>query len=420
MNFPQIQTIRRWLTSYTAISKYWNSSVNLLIKIGSPIVILALGFGAFFLLDLAKPEPEKKTEPPRPLSVYIEPAERRDISLRVKTGGEVRSRTAVNIVSQVAGRIVSVSAEFTEGGNVTPGVSFVEIDDRDYQLALSSAEASVAEAEVGVQEAVAQADVARKQLRNAKNASPLALKLPQVAQAYARLKAAQAILQRAELDLDRTKIALPFTGRISEKMVGIGQYVGPGTMIGQAFATDVVQIRLPLTDTQLASLGLPIGFVAVESNKIPVELTAVVAGKIQSWQGHLTRLDASIDSTTRTLFGLVEVQDPYGTNSSQHAMPLAVGLYVNAEIFGRQISNATVIPRQALRAGDNVFVLNDQQRLEIRNVTVVHSTETEAVIGTGVQPHERVIISSIRNPIPGMNLTPLTEVRESVATRGEV
>lgn len=394
--------------------------MNPFLRIGIPIVILALGVGAFFLLDLAKPEPEQKTEPPRPLSVYIEPAEKTDISLRVKTGGEVRSRTAVDIVSQVAGRIVSVSPEFTEGGNFSPGVAFVEVDDRDYQLALSSAEANVAEAEVGVQEALAQADVAQKQLRDAKNASPLALKKPQVAQAQARLKAAQANLQRAELDLDRTKIALPFAGRISEKMVGIGQYVGPGTMIGQAFATDVVQIRLPFTDTQLASLGLPIGFVAGPDNRIPVELTAVVAGKIQNWQGHLTRLDASIDSTTRTLFGLVEVWEPYGSNSSQHAMPLAVGLYVNAEIFGRLVSNATVIPRQALRAGDNVFVLNAEERLEIRNVTVVHSNNIEAVIGEGVQPNERVIISSIRNPIPGMALTPLTEVRESVATRGEL
>ena len=113
----------------------------------------------------------------------------------------------------------------------------------------------------------------------------------------------------------------------------------------------------------------------------------------------------------------MEVYEPYGNNASQHAMPLAVGLYVNAEIFGRQVSNATVIPREALRAGDNVFVLNDQERLEIRTVTVVHSTDTEAVIGEGVQPNDRVIVSSIRNPIPGMSLTALTE-QKAVAARG--
>ena len=96
------------------------------------------------------------------------------------------------------------------------------------------------------------------------------------------------------------------------------------------------------------------------------------------------RLDAAIDRETRTLFGLVEVTQPYAENVSQHEMPLAVGLYVQAEIFGRQLDNATVIPREALRAGDNVFVLNEEDRLEIRNVTVVHSTKSEAVIGAGV------------------------------------
>lgn len=392
--------------------------MNLLVKIGAPVSILAMGVGAFFLLDLAKPEPEKKTDPPRPLSVYVKPAEQADIALRVTSGGEVRSRTDVNIVSEIAGRIVRVSNEFTEGGRVEAGVAFVEIDDRDYQLALSQAEATVAEAEVGVQEAVAQADVAIKQLRNPNNASPLARKEPQVAQAKARLKAAKANLQRAELDLARTKIALPFAGRIKEKMVDVGQYVSPGTMIGQAFATDVVQIRLPLTDSQLASLGLPIGFVANKDQVLPVELTAVVAGLDQNWQGHLVRLDASIDRDTRTLFGLVEVTEPYGENLSQHGMPLAVGLYVNAEIFGREIVDATIIPRQGLRAGDNVFVLNSEQRLEIRNVQVVHSSDTDAVIGSGISPQDRIIVSSIRNPIPGMNLTALTDdPQSSVAHR---
>ncbi len=319
----------------------------------------------------------------------------------------------------MAGRIISVSSEFTEGGQVSPDVAIVQIEDRDYQLALSQAQATVAEAEFGVEEALAQADVARKQLRDTKNASALALRKPQVAQAQARLKAAQANLERAELDLARTEISLPFSGRISQKMVDVGQYVGPGTMIGQAFATDVVQIRLPLTDAQLASLGLPIGYVAAPNEGMPVELSAVVAGKVQAWQGELVRLDASIDRQTRTLFGLVAVKDPYTENVSQHGMPLAVGLYVQAEVFGRQLENATVIPREALRAGDNVFVLNDSDRLEIRNVTVVHSTNNEAVIGSGVLPIDRVIVSSIRNPIPGMNLAALTEKpQSSVASQG--
>ena len=393
---------------------------ELIIKLVAPAAILATGLGAFVMLEAAKPEPEKKVEPPRPLSVYVEIAQRADVALLVSTEGEVRAKTQVNLVAQIAGRIVSVSSEFTEGGRVTPGETLISIEDTDYQLSLSQAQARVAEAEVGVQEAVASADVAKKQLRNANNASPLALKKPQVAQAKARLAAANAELAQAELNLTRTKISLPFKGRVTEKVVDIGQFVSPGTFLGKAFATDVVQIRVPLDDDELASLDLPIGFVATSSEPIMVNLSATVAGRVQQWQGKLERLDAAIDRASRTLFAMVEVEDPYGQHVSQNGMPLAVGLFVSAEIEGRNIQNATVIPSSALRAGDNVFVVNAESRLEIREVEVVHSSENDVIIGAGIEPEEQVIVSSIRNPIPGMTLSPLPiAARSQLASRGE-
>ena len=384
-----------------------------------PVLILVAGGGAFALLDAAKPEPEKKTEEPRPLSVYIEPVNKADISLLVSSEGEVRPRTQVTIVAQVAGRVVSVSSEFTEGGVVKPGATLLQIEDTDYKLALAQAQSAVAEAEVGIQEAEAGADVARKQLRDARNASPLALKKPQVARARALLVSAQSALSQAELNLSRTKISLPFRGRLSEKNVNVGQYVSPGTPIGQAFSTDYVEVRLPLDDTQLASLDLPIGFIAARDQVIKVNLSATVAGKVQLWEGRLVRLDASIDSQTRTLYGQVEVASPYAENVSQFKMPLAVGLYVNAEIEGRSIANATVISREGLRAGNRVFVVNSEGKLEIRNVSVVHSSPKEAVIDAGIEANDRVIISSIRNPIPGMALTAIDQSGAGALAGGE-
>jgi len=368
-------------------------------------MILMAGGGAFALLDAAKPEPEKKTEALRPLSVYVQSAEVADLALRVASEGEVRPRTEVTIVAQVAGRVVSVSSEFTEGGIITPGATLLQIEDTDYLLAVAQAQSAVAEAEVGIQEAEASADVARKQLRDARNASPLALKKPQLARAKAMLVSAKSALSQAELNLARTKISLPFQGRLSEKNVNVGQYVSPGTPIGKAFSTDYVEVRLPFDDTQLASLDLPIGFIAARDEVIKVKLSATVAGKVQRWEGKLVRLDASIDSQTRTLYGQVEVAFPYTENVSQHKMPLAVGLYVVAEIQGRKVANATIINREGLRAGNRVFIVNDDGKLEVRNVTVVHSSPTEAIIDSGIQPSDKVIISSIRNPIPGMALT---------------
>ncbi len=376
-------------------------------KVVAPIAILLVAIASFKMLEAGKPVPEKKTEEIRPLSVYIEHAEQKDVSLLVSTQGEVRARTEVDLVAQVAGRVVSISSEFTEGGIVTQGVSLINIDDTDYKLALAQSQAAVAEAEVGVQEALAIAGVARKQLRSSKKQSPLALKLPQVAQAKARLKAARASLSLAELNLARTKISLPFNGRVIEKSVDIGQYVSPGISLGRAFSTKVVEVRVPLDDDELASLDLPIGFIADGENPLLVDLSATVAGKMQRWQGELVRLDAAIDSRTRTLFGQIEIKSPYDKNVSQNNMPLAVGIYVKAEIKGRNISDATVIPRDGLRAGNNVFVVNSKDRLDVRKVDVIHSSSKIAIIGSGVKPDDRVIVSSIRNPIPGMRISAL-------------
>jgi RND family efflux transporter MFP subunit len=389
--------------------------VNKLIKYIAPVLVIAAGFGGFALLHWSKPEPEKRTEAPRALSVFVEKVESANLALQVQAEGEVRAGTVVDLVSQVAGRVVAVSAEFTEGGMVQPGVALVEIEPIDFQLALAQAEARLAEAEVALQTAIATADVARKQLRNASQASDLALKKPQVAEARARMEAASADLQQARLNLARTKISLPFAGRLMSTLVDVGQYVTPGTPLGRAFAIDKVEVRLPLSDSQLASLGLAIGYIAQDNEGLDVEFSALVAGTRQSWTGKLVRLDAAIDPATRMLYATAEVEAPYTTHRSDHGMPMAVGLYVNAEIQGRLVSDAFVIPRDALRAGNKVFVVNVDGKLDIRNVQLTHSTATEAVVASGLAVGERVVVSSIRNAIAGMDLEALNSAATGTA-----
>lgn len=378
-------------------------------KILAPLGVLVLGVGLFALLQVSKPEPEKKEKEVRALSVFVEPVLNSDVTLNVHTQGEVRARTEVDLVTQVGGRVVAVSNEFTEGGLIEPGAVLVTIEDTDYKLALIQAEVRVAEAEVRVQQALATADVARKQLRNDASATALALKRPQVAEANARLKAAEADLEQASVNLKRTKITLPFAGRLVSTQVDVGQYITPGTRLGKAFSTDIVEVRVPLTDDQLASLGLPIGYIAGDGAGRKVRFSAKVAGVKQHWEGRLVRLDASIDRSTRLIYGQVEVLDPYGVNVSEHHMPLAVGLYVDAVIEGQVVENAYSIPRHALRAGNNVYLVNDEGFLEIRKVGVLHSSSSEAIISRGVTQGEQVVVSSIRNPMPGMALEAMPE-----------
>ena len=368
-----------------------------------PVGIGFAGIAIFALLQVTKPRPVPNIEPPRPVSVEVAPAIRAASRPIVVAYGEVRPGVRTQLVAQVGGRIDSIAHAFIEGGEFAPGEVLLSIENTDYLAAVDERFARLAAAKVDLEQAVADADVARKQLAGQKNPSPLALKQPQVARAEAAVKAAETALSLAQTNLERTQISLPFRGRVQSQSADLGQFVSPGKVLGTVFGTDVAEVRLALTDSQLASLGIPIGFSGDTDGALPVVLSGEIGGVTYRWQAALVRLDAAIDPTTRTVYGTVRVQDPYGDASIQ-GMPLAVGLYVDAEIEGRPIIDAIQIAAEGLRAGNEVFVLNGEGLLDIRQVEVVHRNRDTVLLGAGVEAGEQVIISAIRNPVRGMRL----------------
>ncbi|HSG62211.1 MAG TPA: efflux RND transporter periplasmic adaptor subunit [Pseudomonadales bacterium] len=364
-----------------------------------PVLILVASVGIYQVLHATKPEPEKKEDAPRPLSLFVESVRQVDKTLNVQATGEVRARNEIDVVAQVSGRIVAMSDAFTEGSAVSPGEVLIEIDDRDYRVAVASAEARVAEAEVRLEQATADADVARRLLIDRVNPTALALKKPQVAQAKAALKAAQVELQRAQLDLERTKLTVPFNGRVKSRMAGLGQFVTPGTPLGRVFATDQVEVRLALTDAQLRTLGKHMGFVADSEQEAPrVVFSNTMAGSTHYWHGYLKSIDAAVDSHTRSIYALAVLDAPYHQDGE---IPMAVGMYVEASIAGREVSQATLIPRSALRPGNIVFTIEDGV-LRRNSVDVIFQSDDFALVDAGVQPGQDVVVSPIRNPIDGM------------------
>ncbi|MEM6302885.1 MAG: HlyD family efflux transporter periplasmic adaptor subunit, partial [Pseudomonadota bacterium] len=310
-----------------------------LLRIAAPVLVIALGVALVFVLKATAPKPQTDEAPPRPTTVYTRIAESTDATIMVATQGQVRARTAISLTAEVSGRVISVGDEYVEGGEFDRETVLLEIDDSDYRAALRQAEAQVAAAELAIQQALADADVAEKQLRNIANPSALSLKKPQIAEARARKEAAIAGVELARLDLARTKITLPFSGRVAATSVHIGEYVTVGSQLGQVFSIDRVQVRLPLTNQQLASLGLPIGFTAgSQQNPTAIDFSANVAGQVQAWTGYLLGIDAAIDPETRLIYATGEVEDPYGTGASSNAMPLAVGLFVDAKIAGKAVT----------------------------------------------------------------------------------
>ena len=369
-----------------------------------PVVIGLVGLAAYTLLQITAPQPAPRLEAPRPISVKVEPAIRTLTRPTIVAFGEVRPAVRTELVAQVGGKVVATSPAFIEGGNFTPDDVLLSIEDTDYRAAMEEVVARVAAAKLELEQALADADVARKQLAAQSNPSPLALREPQVARAESALRAAETSLSLAKTNLERTQITLPYTGRVENKFVDLGQYVNPGKVLGTVFGTDVVQVRLPLTTNQLVALAVPIGYQGTADGGLSTTLTATLGGAVHRWQGTLTGLDAAIDPATRTVYGTVIIEDPYSETSSVVDMPLAVGLYVDAEVEGRLIVDAVQIPSAGLRAGDKIFVLTGEGLLDIRQADVVHRSRSNALLSAGVEPGEQVIVSAIRNPVRGMRL----------------
>ncbi len=360
-----------------------------IIRMSAPVLVLLAGFLLVQALIAAKPEPEKNDEATRPISLYVDEVRSEQVTLSIKTQGEVRPKTEIDLIPQVSGRIVMMSENFNEGAEFLPDSLLMKIDDADYQLAVVRADARVAEAQTALEREQATARIKEEEWRDGRKdqePTPFALNLTQVAGAEANLRSAQADLRGARLDLERTEIRIPFHGRVRDRNVGIGQIVSAGTRLGRVFSIGTVEVRLPLTDSQLVELNLPMGFMADDLRVAPkVNFKATLGNRDYHWQGHIVRVDAAVNKETRLIYATAEVEDPYGLGATE-GMPMAVGMFVNAEIEGVSEQPAFVMPRLALRNQDKVYVINSENRLEIRTVSVISTSKDRVLVSSGVEP----------------------------------
>lgn len=382
------------------------------------IAVIGLGVALSWGLLVGKPGPEPEALPVEMAPVVdVVSAEPRSLALNVTTQGTVRPVRAIDLVSRVGGRVESVADDFAAGSFFREGDPLVAIEDVDYRFAIARAQSQVAAAEQRVAEEEGRALQAKREWRDLGNpaANTLFLREPQLASARAALKAAQADLGAAELDLERTRVAAPFNGRISEKFVDVGQYVTPGTRIARVYATDAVEVRLPLTDRQVALLDLPLHYRSDESTtELPaVTLRATFGNRDWEWQGRILRTDASIDENSRVVYAVAEVQEPFARGPGGERPPLVPGMFVSATIDGRTLEAVTSLPRTALRSDTAVMLVDSRQQVEDRAVSVLQS-EGGQVWVQGLQRGDRVIVREPTVTVAGMRV----EVNEVARVAG--
>ena len=369
------------------------------------MVVIASIFGAVTLLATS-PQLEPTSVEPVAAAVRVRAVNPEPIQLTVQSQGTVVPNTESELIPEVSGRVTWMSPALVNGGYFEAGETLLRLEDNDYRSTLDRARASLSRAE-------AEFEHARFEYQRLKSLEDRQLasrsQIENQLRAYrvqeAALQDARAAFAQANRDLSRTEIKAPFTGLVRQESVDIGQFVGRGTSVATIYAGDQAEIRLPIADRQLAFLNLPVGHrgeLAPEQQP-NVTLTTEYAGQTLTWQGKIVRTEAQIDTSSRMVHVIARV-----SNDAQE-VPLNVGLFVNAEIEGLLVEDVVVMPRNALRNGNRVLVVDDDNRLHYRDIEPLRLYRDQVLIQSGLQAGERVCVSPLQTAIEGMAVQPVDE-----------
>ena len=383
------------------------------LKFVLPVAVIAAALVSARLISANKPELRTRDSPPSLAVVDATRLTPGTYPVIIRSQGTVQPTVANTLVPSVAGTVMSISDIFVAGGAFKRGDILVQIDPRDYEIALIQARANYAEADARLQEQIALAEQARLEWRSLGRSgqpSSLTLREPQVAAATANLDAALAQVKRADLDLERTRVIAPYDGIVSERLVDPGQFVARGAPVGSIHSIDTVDVRLPLSNRQLTYLRLPDTFSGsdVTQTLLPnVELRASIGATEHLWSGKLIRAEG-IDATTQQLNVIARIQNPY----AQSDRPLRVGQYVQALIQGEVLEGVFVIPRSALREEREVLVIDENDEIQRRSVAVAWSDDDVAAISNGLREGELLVVTPLSTVSDG---TPVRATIDGVA-----
>ena len=370
------------------------------------IPLLILGGFLFLAATLMATAPVLEPSNIEKLATSVRVVEIRpeSVQLKVNSQGTVKPSTESKLIPEISGKVAWTSPNLVAGGYFKQQDILIKVDDTDYQNKLNRAKATLLRAEAEqqhnefeyrrMQSLEKRSLVSRSQLENALRAFRVA---------DATLQDAQATFQQAKQDLARTEITAPFDGLVRSENVDIGQFVSRGNPIATIYASNQVEVRLPIADRQLAYLNIPVSI----RGEIPSEyqpavvLKAQYAGQTLEWLGKIVRSEAEIDVSSRMVQLVAQV------DSNPSTVPLSVGLFVSAEIEGLAAENIVVLPREALRNDNQVLVVDGDDKLRFRKIVPLRLYQNNLLVRSGLETGERVCVSPVQTAIEGMIVNPI-------------
>jgi len=357
------------------------------------VSIFAVAIGAAFILGKTKSPPETKPVEDVNLLVEVMDLDQSTVNFTVTSQGTVRPRTETVLSAEVAGSIVSVSQNFVAGGVFARDEVLMRIDPVNYEVALKQAQALVKQRQI-------EFDGTEKLRSQGYRAES------EYASAAAALASANAELVWAERNLERTYIRLPYDGMVRAKEADLGQYVTAGSRLGVTFATDFAEVRLPLTESDMAFVDLPQpGQMSGPDDGPGATLTALHRGLTSEWSARIMRTEGVVDERNRVSYAVARIDDPYALRQGNDtAPPLPMGTFVGALIEGIIVDDIIRVPREALRGNSQLMFIDDENRLRIRQVEILRADAEYAYLSSGAEAGERIILTAIESPVNGMRV----------------
>ena len=367
-------------------------------------MIITIGIMIARVLVMTKPEAKR-----RPISIAAPLVEYTQVNpqsqeITIDTTGTVIPAREVSVQPQVSGVVVWMSSRLVPGTLVKVGEELARIDPRDYELAVAQQKASLTKARVDFKTEQGRAEVASREwellqgdVEYTQSGRDLALRKPQLENARAGIEAARSALRKAELDLERTVIHAPFNAVIISENVDVGQLIFPGVTVATLAGSDTFRVQASLNIDELAWIDVP-GVNAGKGSKARV--IQLFGAQRSNHTGEVERLLSEVDAKGRMAQVLISVPDPF---KSKREIPLLLGAYVSVRIIGKSLQNVYVIPTEALREGDNVWLLEENNTLSVKEIQVVWR-QRNVVVVQGLSPEDRLITSRISSPVDGMEL----------------
>ena len=385
--------------------------------------IMIGAFGVAWVMIMLRPEPPRRpTEPESPI-VFVETVVAGSGPIPVFGSGTVRPRWEIDVAPEVGGRIVAVSPNLQSGGQVSAGEVLVRIDPADYENRVQQAEADVAAQRVALLQAEEEAIIARAEYEQfraresrrgngAEPPSPLVLREPQLQAARAALVRAEAQLRDAELALSRTEVTSPFDGRVRNEVADVGRIVAPGQSLGQIYASDAMEVVVPVSDDDAYLIPNLWSLQAGDDDRsIPAAVTIEYGARRFLWEGYVDRAETALDEQSRTIDVVIRVPDPFsegqavdGDSETGAAPPLLVGQFAQVAIDGLELAEYFILPRRALRRGNEVWTIAADGRTQIVPVDVLQETDEQLYVLGDLTDGQLVIVAGITVATNGMEV----------------